>query len=108
MMPPFYYIAMLKRKYQLETDIRRVNLNQHNDLLCPCAICSGVTDLWTLDDSQTREHFMLARQIEIEAVRGGLSAQAFKKQLEDAFEKYKNTAPFSATLAHLMTWSRVL
>jgi len=108
MMPPFYYIAMLKRKYQLETDIRRVNLNQHNDLLCPCAICSGVTDLWTLDDSQTREHFMLARQIEIEAIRGGLSAQAFKKQLEDAFEKYKNTAPFSATLAHLMTWSRVL
>jgi hypothetical protein len=106
--PPYYYIAALKRKYQLETDIIRVNLNQHRDLLCPCAICSGVTDLWTLDDSKAKEHFMLARQMEIGAIRSGLPAAALKKQLQDAYEKYKNTAPFTATLAHLMTWARLL
>ena len=108
MMPPFYYIALLKRKYQLETDLRRVNLNQHKDLLCSCAICNGVTDLWTLDDPQTREHFMLARQIEIEAIRNGLPSYVLKKQLEDAHAKYRNTAPFSGTLAHLLNWSRIL
>ncbi|MGA3082040.1 MAG: hypothetical protein ABSD44_11735 [Terracidiphilus sp.] len=107
-LPPFYYIARLKRKYQLETDIRRVNLNQHVDLLCPCAICSGTADLLSLDDSQTKEHFMLARQLEIDAIRGGLSAAAIKKQLQDAYEKYKNTPPFSGSLDHLMTWARLL
>jgi hypothetical protein len=107
-LPPYYYIASLKKKYQLETDVRRVDLNLHNDLLCPCAICSAVEDLLTLDDSQTREHFMLARQMEIDAIRGGLTASALKKQLQDAYEKYKNTPPFSGSLDHLMTWARLL
>ena len=107
-LPPFYYIASLKRKYQLETDIRRVDLNQHGDLLCPCAICSGAADLLALDDSQTKGHFMLARQLEIDAIRRGLTAAALKKQLQDAYEKYKNTPPFSGSLDHLMIWARLL
>jgi len=108
MTPPYYYLARLKRKYQLEPNIRRANLNQHNDLLCPCAICSGAADLLTLYDSQTREHFMLARQMEIDAIRGGLTASALKKQLQDAYDKYRNTPPFSGSLDHLMTWARLL
>jgi hypothetical protein len=107
-LPPYYYIASLKKKYQLETDIRRVNLNLHKDLLCSCAICSAVADLLTLNDTQTREHFMLARRMEIDAIRGGISAAALKKQLEDSYTKYRNTAPFSGSLDHLMTWSRLL
>lgn len=108
MMPPFYYVASLKRKYQLETDLRRIDLSKHSDLLCNCAICSAAANLWALDDNQTREHFMLARHEEIAAIRNGLSAGELKKQLQDVHERYKNTAPFSATLAHLMTWSRIL
>lgn len=108
MMPPYYYIARLKRKYQLETDLKRINVTQYSDLLCTCPICSNIEDLGTLDDSQTREHFMLARQMEVEAIRGGLSGAALRKQLEDAYEKYKNTPTFSATLSHLAIWSRLL
>lgn len=107
-LPPFYYIAGLKRKYQLETDIRRVNLNQYGDLICPCAICSGAADLLTLDDSQTKEHFMLTRQMEVDATRRGLTASALKKQLQDAYQKYKNTPPFTGSLDHLLSWSRLL
>ena len=108
MMPPFYYIALLKRKYQLETDLRRVDLFRHDNLLCSCAICNGSLDLCTLDDIQTREHFMLARQTEIEAIRQGLSPDDLRMQLEKAFDEYKNVPPFSGTLSHLVNWSHLL
>ena len=108
MMPPFYYIAMLKRKYQLEIDLRRVSLGKHQDLLCSCAICASTQDLCALDDSETREHFILARQMEIEAIRGGMSAQYLKIKLEETYDKYKNTPPFSGTLSHLMNWAQLL
>jgi len=107
MIPPYYYISVIKKKIQLETELRRVEMDRFPELRCDCDVCDSSDDLCSLTDSETREHFMLARGAELAQIRGGLSKQKFKMQLQKAYDDYKNIGPFNP-LTHLINWANLL
>ena len=50
---------------------------------------------------------MLARQMELEEIRGGLQPSELKQQLIHAYNDFKNVGPFSP-LQYLVNWSNLL
>lgn len=107
MIPPRYYVSLLKRKYQIETEARRIDLTQYDDLRCACEICQRKPDPADLDDAESREHFMLVRRSEIEQLRSGLQQQELTEALSSAFQAYASD-PLFAPLAHLRNWASLL
>lgn len=107
MIPPRYYVSLLKKKIQIATEARRIDFSQYPDLRCNCEICSRRPDPGTLDDTESREHFMLARKAEIDALRGGTTRDAFSAALEGAYRKYQ-TDPLLSPVQHLRNWASVL
>lgn len=107
MIPPRYYVSLLKKKIQIATEARRIDFSQYPDLRCDCEICRRKPDPGTLDDTESREHFMLARKAEIDALRRGSDRAALSAVLEGAFKKYQ-TDPLLSPLVHLRNWAAVL
>ncbi len=105
--PPRYYLSRLKKKVQIETEVRRIQINQYPDLKCDCEICSRKPDPAELDDTESREHFMLVRATEIDDLRRGLSQQDFTDALEATYAQYSSD-PILHPLAHLRNWTDVL
>lgn len=105
--PPRYYLSRLKKKVQIETEVRRIQINQYPDFKCDCEICSRKPDPAELDDTESREHFMLVRATEIDDLRRGLSQQDFADALTATFTKYSSD-PLLQPLAHLRNWADVL
>lgn len=105
--PPRYYIERLKKKMQIATEARRIPLTSYPDFVCPCEICRRKPDPATLDDTESREHFMLVRRGEIDAIRRGTTAHAFARALRETFDRYRDE-PLLEPIAHLLTWSTLL
>ncbi|MGA8429508.1 MAG: hypothetical protein WB729_06780 [Candidatus Sulfotelmatobacter sp.] len=105
--PPFYYLSALKKKIQIETELKRRNPRTFESLTCPCALCEKYDDLARLDEMGTREHFMLSRAMEVELLREGQTAKEMAKELHDAYEEFKHEAIY-APVQHLNNWSRLL
>lgn len=107
MIPPRYYVSLLKKKIQIATEAQRKDLTQYPDLRCNCEICHRKPDPATLDDAESREHFMQVRRQEIVALRAGSSSGSFSTEMLGAFEKYKFD-PVLSPIAHLRNWSSIL
>jgi len=107
LIPPRYYIPRLKKKMQIETEAKRIPLANHPDLQCNCEICLRKPDPVAMDDTESREHFMLARRAEVEALRGGLSHVQFATDLNNAYRQY-SADPLFAPVGHLRNWASVL
>jgi hypothetical protein len=107
LIPPRYYIRRLKKKVRIETELRRIDLSKYDGLKCNCEICRRQPDPGRLDDVESREHFMLVRKMEIDAIRGGPTKADFANELERAFTKYASD-PLLAPLGHLRNWANVL
>jgi hypothetical protein len=105
--PPRYYVRLLKKKIQIETEARRIDFSRYDDLRCDCEVCLRKPDPGTLDDTESREHFMLVRKSEIDALREGLAGSSFARELDRAYTKYYMD-PLLAPLAHLRNWAAVL
>ena len=105
--PPRYYLRRLKKKVRIETELRRIRLDQYPDLTCTCDICQRKPDPATLDDTESREHFMLVRADEIAELRGGLSQADFAAKLNEAYQQYRND-PLLRSLDHLRNWATLL
>ena len=105
--PPRYYLSLLKKKVQIETELRRIPLGDHEELACDCYICQRQTDLASLEDFQAREHFMLTRANEIRTIRGGLTAADFALEMNDAYDSF-NRMPLLGPVTHLANWSKLL
>ncbi|MFH1882543.1 MAG: hypothetical protein ABIL62_07525, partial [Planctomycetota bacterium] len=86
LIPPRYYLRKLKKKVQIETEVRRIQIDQYPDLVCSCEICQRKPDPVNLDDTESREHFMLTRADEIKELREGLSQEQFASILRDAYQ----------------------
>jgi hypothetical protein len=107
MIPPRYYVSVLKKKIQIATEARRIDFSQYPDLKCDCDICKRKPDPGTLDDTESREHFMLTRKAEVDALRSGSTANVVSQALESAFKKYQ-TDPLLSPVIHLRNWASVL
>jgi len=107
LIPPRYYVSLLKKKIQIATEARRIDFSQYPDLRCDCAVCKRNPDPGTLDDTESREHFMLTRKAEIDALRAGADQAAFSAALERAFTKYRND-PLLSPVQQLRNWATVL
>lgn len=105
--PPRYYIRRLKKKVVIETEAKRIRIDQYPDLVCDCAICRRKPDPATQDDTESREHFMLVRAGEIAELREGLSQADFTAALADAFQQHCND-PLLQPIAHLQNWAALL
>jgi len=105
--PPRYYIRRLKKKVVIETEVRRIQLAQYPDLACDCDICRRKPDPATLDDTESREHFMLVRAEEIADLRRGLSKADFAAALNDAYRRHDND-PLLRPIGHLNSWAALL
>ena len=105
--PPRYYLRRLKKKVVIETEVRRINIGKHPDLTCNCNICSRKKDPATLNDIESREHFMLVRAAEIAELRDGLSQADFTRKLIEAYNEHKND-PLFHPLSHLGNWANLL
>jgi len=104
--PPRYYLRRLKKKVQIEPSLRRININQYPDLVCSCEICQRKPDPVTLDDIESREHFMLTRSGEIGEIRNSLSQEQFAGMLRDAYQKHSNDL-ILRPLDHLRNWADI-
>jgi hypothetical protein len=107
LIPPRYYVRLLKKKIRIETEARRVDLSQYAGLQCACEICRRKPDPRTLDDTESREHFMLARRMEVDALRTGVARSAFASELNEAYAKYDRD-PVLRPVGHLRNWAAVL
>jgi len=105
--PPRYYIRRLKKKVQIETEARRIQIDQYPDLACTCEICQRKPDPVTLDDAESREHFMLTRAQELIELRNGLTRQQYAGILRDAYEEHKNDLLLQP-IGHLRNWADIL
>jgi hypothetical protein len=105
--PPRYYLSLLKKKVQIETELRRIPLGDYQELACECHMCERQPDLASLEDFQAREHFMLTRSNEIEAIRSGRTAADFALEMSGAYEKF-NRMPLLGPVTHLANWSKLL
>ncbi len=105
--PPRYYIRRLKKKVVIETEARRIQLDQYPDLRCNCSICQRQPNPATLDDDESREHFMLVRAAEIGEIRSGLSQADFAAALSEAYQQH-NSDPLLQPIVHLRNWSSLL
>jgi|GEM_PF-2449068 len=104
---PRYYIRRLKKKVVIETEAKRIQIDQYPDLACDCAICRRKPDPAAQDDTESREHFMLVRAAEIAELRGGLSQADFAAALDDAFRQHCND-PLLQPIGHLQNWAALL
>jgi hypothetical protein len=105
--PPRYYIRRLKKKVVIETEARRIRIDEYPDLMCDCDICRRKPDPATQDDTESREHFMLVRAAEIAELRAGLSQGDFASDLQEAFEEYTDN-PLLQPIGHLRNWAALL
>jgi len=105
--PPRYYIRRLKKRVVIETEAKRIRIDQYPDLACDCAICRRKPDPATQDDTDSREHFMLVRAAEIAELRGGLSQADFTASLNDAFQQHHNDLLLQP-INHLQNWAALL
>lgn len=105
--PPRYYIPRLKKKVVIETEARRIQLQDYPDLVCHCDVCQRKPDPATQDDTESREHFMLARAGEIDEIRRGLTKENFAGALEDAFQNHRSD-PLLQPIGHLANWAALL
>ncbi len=105
--PPRYYLTLLKKKVQIETELRRIPLADYAQLACQCDVCTRQIDLALLDDFLARQHFMLARLDEVTALRSGQSARELADLMTDAYRKY-NDEPLLGPVTHLANWSKLL
>ena len=105
--PPRYYIKRLKKKMVIETELRRIQLDQYPDLRCNCDICRRKPDPATLDDSESREHFMLIRAAEIAELRAGMTQANFAASLTNAYQEHSDD-PLLRPINHLDRWASIL
>jgi len=105
--PPRYYLRNLKKKVQIETEARRIRIADYPDLVCACEICGRKPDPVTLDDTESREHFMLVRADEIAELRGGLSQASYAAALSDTYEAHR-ADPLLRPIGHLRNWAELL
>ncbi len=105
--PPFYYLSALKKKIQIETELKRRNPRSFPILTCPCDVCEKYRNLADLDEMATREHFMLSRAVEVERLREGETAKEMAEELRNNYEQFKNEAIY-APVYHLNNRSRIL
>lgn len=105
--PPRYYIQRLKKKVVIETEARRIQLDKYPDLKCDCTICKRKPDPATLDDTESREHFMLVRAAEVAGLRGGLSQTDFAAALDQAYRDHASD-PLLQPIGHLRNWAAML
>jgi len=105
--PPRYYLRRLKKKVVIETEVPRIQIDRYPDLLCNCAICQRKPDPATLDDTESREHFMLVRANELAEIRSGLSRKDFAAALDDAYRQHLED-PLLRPIDHLRSWSALL
>jgi hypothetical protein len=105
-MPVRYYIERLKKKVQVKLEAPRIPLTKYQ-LGCNCEICNQHGNYSELDDANSREHFMLVRQAEIDSIRAGQSAEDFSNSLKSAYDRYKDE-PDLSPLTHLSHWSKLL
>lgn len=105
--PPRYYIRRLKKKFVIETELRRIPIDEKPDLACDCDICRRKPDPATQDDTESREHFMLVRAAEIAELREGLSQADFLAQLSGAYDEHRND-PLLRPIGHLKNWAALL
>ncbi len=105
--PPRYYISGLKKKVVIETEAKRIRIHEYPDLVCECAVCQRKPDAGTQDDTESREHFMLARAAEVAELRGGLQRADFSSALVEAFEQHSGD-PLLRPIAHLQNWAALL
>jgi hypothetical protein len=105
--PPRYYLRRLKKKVVIETEAKRISIDQYPDLRCNCQICQRKPDPATLDDQESREHFMLARADEITELRSGLSQRDFASALNQAYEQHEDDLLLQP-IRHLRSWSALI
>lgn len=101
--PPRYYLDFLKKKIQIETVVRRIEVPSE----CNCVICQRKPDPGTLNDIEAKEHFMLIREQELQELREGISAEQMANQLDQSFQQYQND-PLLSPITHLKNWAEVL
>lgn len=106
-LPARYYIQQLKKKMQVETELRRIPLTEHHDLVCRCDVCKRKPDPASLDDVECQEHFMLVRADEISAIRAGMPAADLAQRLKEAHDRHQGE-PLFRPLGHLHSWWRIL
>ncbi len=105
--PPFYYLSPIKKKIQLETELRRFDPREMRELQCGCDVCRRTVDLVDLDEVGTREHFMLVRAEEVARLREGQTPEEMAAELQESYDKFR-TVPIFSPLTHLINWSRLL
>jgi hypothetical protein len=105
--PPRYYIKKLKKKVQIETELRRIQINQYPDLICDCEICQRKSDPMFMDYTECQEHFMLVRANEIDEIRNGLSQNQFANMLRESHQEHMND-PLLQPIGHLRNWANIL
>ncbi|TKJ41867.1 hypothetical protein CEE37_04675 [candidate division LCP-89 bacterium B3_LCP] len=105
--PPRYYVRRLKKKYVIDPEAMRISIEQYPDLVCNCAICQRKPDPATLDDTDSREHFMLVRSAEINELRDGLSQAEFAAALDEAYQLHCND-PLLQPITRLRNWVSLL
>jgi hypothetical protein len=105
--PARYYLRGLKKKIVIETEARRIQIDKFPDLKCNCVICQRKPDAATLEDPESREHFMLVRAAELAELRSGLSQSDFVAGLDKAYKLHSND-PLLRPIDHLRNWSTLL
>jgi hypothetical protein len=106
-LPPRYYLSLLKKKVQIETELRRIPLANYAELACDCEMCRRRVDRALLEDFEAREHFMLARLREVNTIRSGQSANDLAQEMSAVFKKFNQQA-LIGPVPHLSNWARVL
>jgi len=106
-LPRRYYVRRLKKKFVVEPEVMRIQIDQYPDLACNCSICQRKPDPTAQDDTESREHFMLVRAEEIAELRGDLSQAAFAAELNDAYQKHCKD-PLLRPIGHLRNWATLL
>jgi hypothetical protein len=106
-LPPRYYLSLLKKKVQIETELRRIPLADYAELACDCEMCQRQVDRALLEDFEAREHFMLARFREVDTIRSGQSANDLAQEMSAAFTKFNQQA-LIGPVPHLSNWAKVL
>ena len=105
--PPRYYIRRLKKKVVIETEAKRIRIHEYPDLVCDCDICRRKPDPATLDDTESREHFMFVRSAELAELRSGFSREDFAAALKDAYRRHCKD-PLLSPIVHLRNWADLL
>lgn len=99
---PRYYFRALRRKIQIETEVPRINLSNYPNLSCDCRVCSSLGDPKNFDEEATKEHFMLARRKEIDALLE-VGIEEFKNDLFSNFNLYRDDTVLGP-VPYLINW----